>query len=336
MSDLAERLHAGDPRALPRLLSLIENGTPEGAAVLGRLRRPAERAHVVGITGPPGAGKSTLIDAMVGAVRASGRRVAVLAIDPSSPVSGGAVLGDRIRMLGRGDDAGVFVRSMAARGGRGGLAATARDAVRVLEAAGYPIVLVETVGTGQDGVEIAALAETVVLVQVPGLGDGVQAIKAGVLEIAHIIAVNKADLPGAADQASLLRDLARGGGSGDEPAAPVLLVSAVSGEGVFELLAAVDEHRSSAATGESTARRDRIAEDAAREEILAGVVTALRRRLKEGAPGVVWLNESIAAVVRREATTEQVIASLLDRIVDAGDRPEPMSVDDGGASSPAT
>ena len=182
-----------DPRALPRLATLVENEHPSGQAALQALYPGTGHAHIVGITGPPGAGKSSLIAALIGEVRATGRQIAVIAVDPSSTVSGGAVLGDRIRMMERYADSGVFVRSMASRGRQGGLAWTTANLVHLLDAAGYPLIVIETVGTGQDGTDIASLADTVVVVEAPGLGDGVQAIKSGLLEVGDIVVVNKAD-----------------------------------------------------------------------------------------------------------------------------------------------
>ena len=200
--DLVTRLGGSDPRVLPRLATLIENEDPRGLEVLEAIYPLTGKAHVVGITGPPGTGKSTLIAALVRQFRHSGQQVAVIAVDPSSPLTGGAVLGDRVRMMDHHADPGVFVRSMASRGRQGGLAWSTAELVHLLDAAGYPIILVETVGTGQDGIDIAALAQTTIVVEAPGLGDSVQAIKSGLLEIADIVVVNKSDQPGAAKHAA--------------------------------------------------------------------------------------------------------------------------------------
>ena len=203
--DIRDRIRGGDRRTLPRLVTLVENGDPRGMAALDALYGATGQAHVVGVTGPPGVGKSTLIASLVDQIRESGRRVAVLAIDPSSPVTGGAVLGDRIRMMARHADPAVFVRSMASRGRQGGLAWATASLVHVLDAAGFPLILIETVGTGQDGTDIASLADSVLVIQAPGLGDGVQAIKAGLLEVGDVVVVNKADQAGTAEAVRVIR-----------------------------------------------------------------------------------------------------------------------------------
>ncbi|MDX2137078.1 MAG: methylmalonyl Co-A mutase-associated GTPase MeaB [Chloroflexota bacterium] len=205
MSELANRVLAGERRALARTLSLVENGHPDGETALAALFPHTGRAHTIGVTGAPGAGKSTLVAALAKALRAAGRTIAVLAVDPTSPFSGGAILGDRIRMTELHGDTGVFIRSMATRGSLGGLSRSARDAVRVMDAAGFDIVLIETVGAGQSEVEIARIAQTVLVVEAPGMGDDVQAIKAGILEIADILVINKADRPGADNTLRSLR-----------------------------------------------------------------------------------------------------------------------------------
>jgi LAO/AO transport system kinase len=227
--DLASIL-SGDPRSLARTASAIENATPEGAALLSELQPHAGRALIAGLTGPPGAGKSTLCDQLVRTIRAEGKKVAVIAVDPSSPVTGGAILGDRIRMQQHHDDPGVFIRSMSARGWPGGLARSTRDVATLLDAAGFDVVLIETVGVGQSEVEVARAAQVTVLVLVPGTGDGVQAMKAGIIEVAQVIAVNKSDLPGA-DQLAL--DLHA------ESGAEIVKVIALEGKGVAELWTAI-------------------------------------------------------------------------------------------------
>jgi LAO/AO transport system kinase len=196
MKALAEQVLQGDRRALARMLTWVENEREGIEDALAVLFTHTGQAHIVGITGAPGAGKSTLVSALTRALRAGGHTVAILAVDPTSPFSGGAILGDRIRMHGLSGDSGVFIRSMATRGSLGGLARASRDAARVLDAAGFDYVLVETVGAGQSEVDIARMAQTVVVVEAPGMGDDVQAIKAGILEIADLLVVNKADRPG--------------------------------------------------------------------------------------------------------------------------------------------
>ena len=230
---LAEGVKRGEVRAVSRLITLLENQDQLGMAVLQRLGTSPWNAAVIGITGYPGAGKSTLIDQLATAYRRQGKKVGILAVDTSSPVTGGALLGDRIRMQDHAGDAGVYIRSMATRGHHGGLARATHDAVQVLNAAGYDIILVETVGVGQDEVDVAKVAQTLVAVVAPGLGDEVQAMKAGLFEVAHIIAVNKGDREGAD---MTLHDL-------KEWVPRVIRTVAVKGEGIPELLEAISEHQ---------------------------------------------------------------------------------------------
>ena len=233
---LADAALAGDRRALARLLTAVESRSPVAETALRRLHPLAGRAHLVGITGAPGTGKSTLVAALVGEARRAGRTVAVIAVDPSSPITGGALLGDRVRMQAHAGDDDVFIRSMASRGHAGGLAATTTAAATVLDAAGFDLVLIETVGTGQSEVEVAAAADTTVVLEAPEMGDEIQAIKAGLLEVADVIAVNKGDRPGAQRAAAQLRAMLR--------SVEVLVTTATTGEGVPALLAALDRHRS--------------------------------------------------------------------------------------------
>lgn len=254
----------GDRVALARLLSLVERGgkaARELGQQIGPMVRAAAKAYTVGITGAPGAGKSTLTSALVAEIRGRDQQVAVLAVDPSSPFTGGAILGDRVRMGDHALDDGVFIRSMATRGHLGGLAVAAPEAVRVLGAAGFDWVLVETVGVGQVEVEVAGQADTTVVVVNPGWGDAVQAAKAGLMEIADVFVVNKADRPGA-DEArrDLQRMLDMSGVGSWRP--PVLQTVATSGEGVADVWAAVAEHRSDAeVTGRTAERRRQRAAD---------------------------------------------------------------------------
>jgi LAO/AO transport system kinase len=246
-ASLAAEAQAGSRLALARLLTAVESRTSPAEEAMRFLYPAAGRAHIVGVTGPPGSGKSTLVAALVGAARTAGRRVAVLAIDPSSPVTGGAILGDRIRMQEHAGDRDVFIRSMASRGHVGGLAGATAESAAVLDACGFELILIETVGTGQGEVEVASIADTTVVVQAPEMGDEVQALKAGLLEVADIVVVNKADRPGAERTAADLRGTLGAGASDDErtgrprPKRPeVVLASGLTGQGVPALLAALD------------------------------------------------------------------------------------------------
>jgi LAO/AO transport system kinase len=236
---------AGERLALARLLSAVENDTPAGREALDQLYPHAGKAHLVGVTGAPGTGKSSLVNKLVSAIRAAGFKVAVIAVDPSSPFTGGALLGDRLRMKDAVGDMGVFIRSMASRGALGGLARTTAAASSVFDAAGYAFVLIETVGSGQNEVEIARLAHTVIVVDAPGLGDDIQAGKAGILEIADILVVNKADLPGAENTLRALNGMLEIAYAHDHPDRwrPALLrASAANGEGIAEIYSAVLAH----------------------------------------------------------------------------------------------
>jgi LAO/AO transport system kinase len=239
-----EALASGGRRSLARLLTQIENGEPTVRESLPALFAAGHGAHVVGVTGPPGSGKSTLVNALIGEWRRRGRRVGVLAVDPSSPVTRGAILGDRIRMMDHAADPDVFMRSMASRGEVGGLAATTWLAAAAFDAAGFDPILIETVGAGQAEVEIARLAETTVVVEVPEMGDEVQAIKAGLLEVADIVVVNKGDRPGADRAARQLRAmLSTAGGRIERQPPSVLVTAATTGDGVAVLADAIDAHR---------------------------------------------------------------------------------------------
>jgi len=258
MSDaaLAERLMAGETRALARAIRMVEDRDPGIADLLRQVRERAGQARVVGVTGPPGSGKSTLCDQVIERWRAGGHRVGVIAVDPSSPFTGGAILGDRVRMVRHTLDPGVFIRSMAARGHLGGLAAAAREAVRLLDAAGRDRCLLETVGVGQSELEVMETADTTVVVTTPSTGDAVQIIKAGILEIADIFVVYKADLPGASRVVRDLKELVRHGALRTTWAPPVLTTVAETGDGVDELVAAIDQHGDAiAASGELERRR---------------------------------------------------------------------------------
>lgn len=242
-----QRILAGDRRTIARAITSIENDPPRAESLLGALSAHVGRAHIVGITGPAGAGKSTLVNALVGELLTRGYSVAVVAIDPSSPFSGGAVLGDRIRMAEHQANERVFIRSLAARGHAGGLSRTTAQIVSLLDASGFDMVIVETVGAGQSDVAIAAIARTRIVVYPPGLGDEIQALKAGVLEIADIFVVNKADLPGAEHTARDLLGMPAPRGAAKKR--PVLKTCATTGEGIAPLADAIKEHDRSSAMG---------------------------------------------------------------------------------------
>ena len=273
---LVERARDGDARAVARLISLVEDESSALREVMAGLAPYTGNAQIVGITGPPGVGKSTSTNALVKALRASGKRVGVLAVDPSSPFSGGALLGDRVRMQDHALDKEVYIRSMASRGHLGGLAWSTPQALRVLDAAGCDVVLIETVGVGQSEVEIAGLADTTLVLTAPGMGDGIQAAKAGILEIGDLFVVNKADRDGAEQVRRDLRNMiALADRSEESWKPPIVLTVAQTGQGVDEVVENIDEHRAwLESSGELERRRVR----RARDEIEAIAVTALRRR----------------------------------------------------------
>src|SRR5262249_13549393 len=275
---LVARAREGDPRSVARLISLVERASPRLREVAQALAPYTGRAQVIGLTGSPGVGKSASTSALVAACRARGRRVGVLAVDPSSPFSGGALLGDRVRMQDHATDSGVFIRSMASRGHLGGLSWATPQALRVLDGAGCDVILVETVGVGQAEVEIASLADTTVVLLAPGMGDGIQAAKAGILEIADVFCVNKADRDGADPAVRGLRYMQALGGGHSEPGAwrpPIVRTVASRGEGVDDLIVAIDAHREwTAGSGELRRRR----QARAAGEIEAIALAALREK----------------------------------------------------------
>jgi LAO/AO transport system kinase len=312
---LLERMLGGDRIALAKLITLVESRDPETPEVMSRVHDRA-RAAIVGVTGPPGAGKSTLVDRLIGALRSTGQRVGVVAVDPSSPFSGGAVLGDRIRMQGHFLDEGVFIRSLSARGNVGGLARATRDVARLLGAFGADAIIVETVGVGQNEFEVMRLADTVIVVLVPDSGDTVQAMKAGLLEVADIFVVNKADREGAARMKAELEQMlqlrsARGW------AVPVLLTVAADGTGVAELVESIGRHRRHLEqSGEGAARAA-----ACRHEEFVGALRdelgrRLERALRNGMVGA--LLEQVErgeiapyAALRRVLADRHLLAALL-------------------------
>ncbi|MFA5552172.1 MAG: methylmalonyl Co-A mutase-associated GTPase MeaB [Trueperaceae bacterium] len=305
MDALATSLLAGDERALARAISLVEAGSASGQELLRWLRQRTGRARVVGITGSPGAGKSTLTDALIAELRGSSKRVGVVAIDPTSPFSGGAILGDRIRMTRWHADRNVFIRSMATRGHLGGLAAATLQVVALLDAAGFDYVLVETVGVGQSEVDVVQAADTTVVVLTPGQGDGVQAFKAGIMEIADVFCINKYDQPGA----DRLRREVAGAlelGMYDHQTwfAPIVGTVATKGEGVAQLLAKIHEHQEHVgAEGLRSSHRRRV-----RAEVVATLGEQLRRALAAGE------QDAVDAVLSGSATPASVVRVLLQEL----------------------
>lgn len=306
--DLVERARAGEPRAVARLISWVEDGSPALAEVMSLIADRAGSARVIGVTGPPGVGKSTMTSALVRAWRERGLRVGVIAVDPTSPFSGGALLGDRIRMHDHATDPGVFIRSMASRGHLGGLAATTPQAVRILEAAGCDVVIVETVGVGQSEVEVASTADSTLVLLAPGMGDGIQAAKAGILEIGDVLSVNKADRDGASTTA---RELTHMLGLADRPDrawAPRVVTSVASRGDIDAVLEALDEHaRWLADSGILAQRRRR----RAAEEVLAIAMARIRDRW-EGSATLDSLAEEVAKGERDPFAAAEELRRHLD------------------------
>lgn len=313
--DLLAQVEAGSIRAAGRLITRAEQGVAEARPALAEVYRRAGRAHVIGLTGVPGSGKSTLVAKLAAALRAQGEQVGIVAVDPSSPYSGGAILGDRIRMTELANDPGVFIRSMATRGATGGMARAALDAVDVLDVAGFRTVIIETVGVGQDEVEIAHASDTTVVVSAPGLGDEIQAIKAGILEIADIHVVSKCDRDDANRTLTDLKQmLTLGALTQAKPAwqIPVVGVSSFTGEGVDTLLAKIAAHRKTLAdTPLGAQRRARVA--AFRLEKTAE--TVLLERFAAGArAGSAPLASQLAAqLAQRDADPYSAAQALIEQ-----------------------
>ncbi|MCP2325061.1 LAO/AO transport system kinase [Hamadaea flava] len=274
---LVDAARDGDPRSVARLISMVERNAAELAEIAAVFGADAQRAHVVGLTGSPGVGKSTTTNELVAAYRRDGKRVGVLAVDPSSPFTGGAILGDRVRMQDHATDPGVYIRSMSSRGHLGGLSAATSAAVRVLAGVGCDVVLVETVGVGQAEVEIASLADTTLVLLAPGMGDAIQAVKAGILEIADVFVVNKADRDGADATVRDINGMIALGERGPGQWRPrVVKAVAARGEGIEDVLKAIEEHREYLEkSGELRKRR----EERAAAEIEALVLGRMRARI---------------------------------------------------------
>lgn len=293
----AKRILAGDRRALARLITIVENQPPQAVPDLQLLYPHTGRALIVGITGPPGSGKSTLVDRLAKELRRREKTVGIIAIDPTSPFTGGAILGDRIRMQDLATDPGVYIRSMGTRGSLGGLAKAAHSAIEILDAAGMDYIFVETVGVGQSEVDIVRIADTTLVTLVPGLGDDIQTIKAGVLEIADIFVVNKADRPGADQVAMQLEMMLDLNTKGTDWRPPVLPTVANAGEGIAALLQAIEKHyrQLHASGGLKTRRRARY-----KAEIMAIVEEGLRNRLLAFWAGEGKINTVVEDVIARK------------------------------------
>ncbi len=317
MQNIVERLLNGDRRALARMVTLIENEVPAARRYLAELHQHAGRAHIVGVTGAPGAGKSTLVTHIVRELRRRDAKVSVVAVDPTSPFTGGAILGDRIRMMELSYDPNVFIRSMASRGSLGGLSASTRDVVRAMDAAGYNPIIIETVGTGQAEVEVMRTAQTVMVVAAPGMGDEIQAIKAGILEIADIFVVSKADKPGAdqtmAELAMLLSlDPMRRQHDKSKPywRIPVLKTAAIKDQGIIQVVDAMKEHYNYLVESGMLAHR---AQRQIRSEIEALILHSVVNALKAKTTEDEW-QQMIEDVKDRKSDPYSVAAELEERI----------------------
>jgi LAO/AO transport system kinase len=307
-TDLARGVLAGEVGAIARMITRVERGAVDGADQLAEIYRAGGRARVIGITGPPGAGKSTLVAALGTELRRRDFTLGIVAVDPSSPYSGGSVLGDRIRMQALGDDPEVFIRSMATRGALGGIARATADAVAVLDASGKDVVLVETVGVGQDEVDIAQASHSIVVVSAPGLGDDVQALKAGLLETADVHVVNKADRDGADRTVAELRSML-GFGPGEGWVAPVLPTCATTGQGVTELADALNAHHVWLVASGALHERQRLM---ARHRLKTLLTAIVHERLERPVPGSAF--EAAVEALRLRTTDPWTAAhSLLER-----------------------
>jgi len=325
---LVEGVRAGDRRALARAITLAEDSDPLAHGVLRALYPDTGRAHSVGVTGPPGVGKSTLVGALLAEIRGAGRTAGVISVDPSSPFSGGALLGDRIRLADHFLDPGVFIRSLGTRGHPGGLAEATLQAVLLLDASGKDVVFVETVGAGQGDVRIMGVADTVVLVLMPGSGDSIQALKAGIMEIPDLIVVNKMDHPGARTTVGEVRSVVSlDRRPGWRP--PILLTDAVRGENVAELLSEIDRHRAHLeADGVLAERRGR----RLAEEVVALATSRARRRLERAIAADTALRELLDAVARREVDPLSAVSELEAVTLGSGTEGVARPADTGGGA----
>ena len=312
---LVDRARAGDPRAVARLISLVENDAPQLPELAAALAPYTGSAQVIGLTGAPGVGKSTTTGALVRALREAGHRVGVLAVDPSSPFSGGAILGDRVRMQEHATDPGVYIRSMSSRGHLGGLAAATPQAVRVLDGAGCDVILVETVGVGQAEVDVASLADTTLVLLAPGMGDAIQAVKAGILEIGDVFVINKADREGAdATYHDIQGMIGLGERAPGQWRPRVVRTVASRHEGIDELVAAIDKHRHWLTEHDQLRQRR---EQRAAAEIEAIVVAALRQRISD-LSGVRGLAHQAVEVVAGRQDPDTAARTILSELTTHG------------------
>jgi len=316
VEELAQGVLSGDIRSIARAITIIENNAPEAKKLVSSIYPHTGKAHIVGFTGAGGAGKSTLIEKIVREYRKKGRTVGVVAVDPTSPFTGGAFLGDRIRMQELSTDAGVFIRSMASRNYPGGIARATKDAVKVLDAAGKDMVIVETVGAGQSEVEIIKVAQTVVVIHAPGLGDEIQAIKAGIMEIADIFVVNKADRENANKTVMDIQAILQMNNKETAWKPPVLKTVALTGEGMPQLIEKIEEHRMFSEKGLKHKR--------SREKAEAELIEALKEKVVS----------SVLDDLRKEGKFEQLVGKIVEREIDPASAAEKLlkkALKDAGA-----
>jgi LAO/AO transport system kinase len=315
LESISKEILAGDKRSLARAISIVEDGGAEASYLVRKLFPLSGKAHLIGVTGSPGVGKSTLVDALITTIRAAGLKVGVLAIDPTSPFTGGAILGDRIRMQGHTLDKNVFIRSMANRGHAGGTALATYDAVYMLEAAGFDVVIIETVGVGQSEIAIAKTADTTVLVLMPGSGDDIQAIKSGIMEIADVFVINKSDLPGAHKTAREILQSLELSNHEEGWSAPVEMTNASSGEGVDKVFDDIQKHRKWLADSGMLKVRRRQKSEAELAELVADIA---RHNLESSLENSKRVQDLVVQLVERKvdphSAAEQVIQAMFSPV----------------------